>query len=71
MAPVVLYVDESDESREAKRLLEQAGVSPIISHGQVDLYQRTPLLLCVGATFQGLDGIKTWLSSELPHPKKR
>jgi hypothetical protein len=54
---VVLYIDNSPMSRKAKEVLSQAGISASITNGRVEPFQRKPLVLYCGGTYQGLKEI--------------
>jgi len=57
--PVILYVDTSTESLKVKTLLEEAGISPYLTTGQVGPLERRPLVLYDGGIYQGLDEIRS------------
>ena len=59
--PVILYIDDSSESRKAKTLLKKAGISPFLANGRVGPFERKPLLLYNGGTYQGLNEIRSLL----------
>jgi len=63
--PVALYLDESEESKEAVRLLEEAKIVPVICDGDTELLRR-PLLEWGIGVHQRLESIKNWLNSEIP-----
>jgi len=63
--PIVVYLDESQESAEAKRLLDEAETEYVVSNAILEITS-TPPILCHGiGRHQGLDSIKAWLCSEL------
>ncbi len=59
--PVVLYTDDSDESREVERLLQEAGIEFFDAHRAVEPPNRPPLLFHGGGSYQGVDQIREWL----------
>ncbi len=59
--PVILYIDDNAESRQAQELLAASGIRPFVTDGAVEPLQRKPLLLHHGS-YQGLDEIRNWLS---------
>ena len=60
---VVLYLDDSDESKQVKDLVEQTGISLIISNTVGSSLFRRPALLWGIGYHHGLESIKTWLDS--------
>lgn len=56
--PLILYTDDSSESREAQTLLESVGISPFLIHDPVEPGQRNPLVIYTGGEYQGLERIR-------------
>ena len=63
--PVVVYLDESRESAEAKRLLDEAGIEYVVSNAILEIPSTAPILCHGIGRHQDLDSIKAWLCSEL------
>ena len=55
---LVLYVDESAESNQAKDLLQSVGISPYVTDGPVEPLDRKPLVIYSGGYYSGLAEIK-------------
>ena len=55
---VILYVDESPESREAVQLLYSVGISPFVTNGAVGPLDRKPLVIYHGGFYRGMQEIK-------------
>lgn len=61
---VTLYVNDSDESKEAEKLIRAAGISvDLIDNyrGHIDPYEQFPILIWRGAGFEGIDKIRSFL----------
>ena len=68
--PIVLYVDDSVESRQAETLLRSSGLEPFITEGQTEPLHRKPLLVFSGACYQGVPAI-TGLLHLIVHWRRR
>lgn len=55
---VILYVDESAESREAEQLLCSVGITPFVTNGAVGPLDRKPLVIYHGGFYRGMQEIK-------------
>ena len=56
--PLILYVDDTTESRQAEQLLHSVGISPFVTDGAVGPLDRTPLVIYHGGFYRGLQEIK-------------
>jgi len=56
--PIVLYIDDSPESQQAEELFKQTGIQPVITTGPVESFERKPLALYGGGTYEGFDEIR-------------
>jgi hypothetical protein len=59
--PVLVFVDDTAESSEAKQTLLDVGIDPLFTDDPVEPYQRKPLLLFRGAFIQGLPAIRAFV----------
>ncbi len=59
---LILYVDNTRESREAQELIEEAGLDPYITYAPVGPLQRKPLILYGGGVYQRLQEIRGLLA---------
>lgn len=57
----ILFVDSSEESKKVETLLKTAGLDVITMDGQVEPWERKPLLLFNGGYYEGLDSIRELL----------
>jgi len=55
---LILYVDESNESREAEELLQSVGISPFVTDGAVGPFDTKPLVIYHGGFYRGLSEIR-------------
>jgi hypothetical protein len=56
--PVILYVDDSTESSQAKKLLGSVGISPFVTNGPVEPLDTKPLVIYHGGFYRGLNEIR-------------
>lgn len=55
---LILYVDETAESSQAKELLRSVGISPYVTDGPVEPLDRKPLVIYHGGFYRGLNEIQ-------------
>ncbi len=58
---IILYVDGTKESRQAKQLLDSAGITTFVVDGPVEPLDRKPLLIYHGGFYRGLNEIQDLL----------
>ncbi|MBW2063368.1 MAG: hypothetical protein JRJ03_00405 [Deltaproteobacteria bacterium] len=57
--PIILYMNNSEESQKAEAMLKEAGISPYVTTGRVEPLERKPLVLYGGGIYQGLNEIRS------------
>ncbi len=60
--PAVLYVDDGEDSRTARKLLEICGISFFTVEGGLDEGSAPPLLQVLSWTCEGLEEIRNFLT---------
>jgi hypothetical protein len=54
---LILYRDDSTESRRAELRIKREGISPVVTTGPVEPLQRKPLVIYEGGIYEGLNEI--------------
>lgn len=55
--PLILYADDSETSRQAEKMLRDAGLDPFVVDGPVEPMHLKPIVIVWGACYEGVPAI--------------